>query len=544
MVTKTEIRDYIIQAAKTRGINPTTALKVYRGEGAIASLSDGMQSFVKKNGVRETSYGPYQLKIGGGLGDKFIKKTGLDLKDIKTYKQQVDFALDYAAKNGWTSWYGAKANGVAKWDGLATAKATGITANDSTQVAGAGNVPMPRLRPGDTAIASDSTGSAKDSSKATAAIFNFLGKQDPTQVSNALAFTGYSKPQMSPAQEEIARAGISDIARRMGIDYAAKVAPDLYSAVATRIDANGKYIERGPKSGTIASDATGFPGVAKVFDSLNSTPAAATTTATKSVPTTNLVKTSDVNIQHPFDNSQAPTFAKMGGENTDLQTLARAMLQGTVDYAGPESGKEPSTAGTLVPSQRANQMLLAAAPLSLSLPGVPALSSESFVKPAVVATPAIPSASGVTQTSSDALTRIKELIASPAITPAEAAPKLTLSQGVVPMPTLRPAQIAAPIPANPNLTLMKELGPQINQPLPTAAVPVVTPATNVIATPARAAQPKATQAATAATPAEKKQATDPVSSFFSGLGSLFSGIGNTVNGTAIGKALFGGQSVD
>ena len=97
-----EVKDYITQAAIKRGIPPEDALKTWEGEGKGA-----WQSNFVKNGKREPSYGPYQLYKGGGLGNEFQNKTGLDPADPANWRQGVDFALDTAKKEGWRQWYGA-----------------------------------------------------------------------------------------------------------------------------------------------------------------------------------------------------------------------------------------------------------------------------------------------------------------------------------------------------------------------------------------------------------------------------------------------------
>jgi hypothetical protein len=119
-----DIEQYIQQAAQRRGIDPSIAVKVAKSEG----LAPGVwQSNVVKNGRRETSYGPFQLLVGGGLGDKFKQTTGLDPSDPTSAYQQVDFALDEAAQGGWGPWYGAAKVGVGRWDGLKGAKPLGVT---------------------------------------------------------------------------------------------------------------------------------------------------------------------------------------------------------------------------------------------------------------------------------------------------------------------------------------------------------------------------------------------------------------------------------
>ena len=114
------VEQYIRSAAVKRGIDPDIAVRVARSEG----LGPGVwQSNYHKNGKRETSYGPYQLLVGGGLGDKFTRKYGKSPSDPSTVYQQVDFALDEAAAGGWSPWYGAAKVGVGNWDGLRGAKA-------------------------------------------------------------------------------------------------------------------------------------------------------------------------------------------------------------------------------------------------------------------------------------------------------------------------------------------------------------------------------------------------------------------------------------
>ena len=154
--SKAQLEQYIRQAARERGIDPDIAVKVARSEGLSASAADGWQSNYKKDGIREPSYGPFQLLVGGkgtgfptGLGNLFKSATGLDPKDPKTVYQQIDFALDRAAQSGWGAWYGAAKVGVDKWDGLRNATPRGIS-DGPTNLANA-EIPIPTARPGDTA---------------------------------------------------------------------------------------------------------------------------------------------------------------------------------------------------------------------------------------------------------------------------------------------------------------------------------------------------------------------------------------------------------
>lgn len=112
----TEIGAYIRDAAIKRGIDPDIALRVAKSEGGIDSWN--LQSNYVKNGVREDSWGPFQLYKGGGLGNKFMAKTGLDPALAANGPAGVDFALDEAKKSGWGAWYGAGKAGIGNWEGI------------------------------------------------------------------------------------------------------------------------------------------------------------------------------------------------------------------------------------------------------------------------------------------------------------------------------------------------------------------------------------------------------------------------------------------
>ncbi len=137
------LASYIQEAASARGIDPNVALRVARSEG----LAPGVwQSNVVKNGRRETSYGPFQLLVGGGLGDKFQKLYGKSPADPSTVYDQIDFALDEAATGGWGPWYGAAKVGVGNRTGLERARALGVSRTD-TRTSGAPNARVASLDP-------------------------------------------------------------------------------------------------------------------------------------------------------------------------------------------------------------------------------------------------------------------------------------------------------------------------------------------------------------------------------------------------------------
>lgn len=105
-------RAYIIEAAKRQGIDPAVALKVWENEGKGAWQSNLRGGAY---GKREPSYGPYQLLRGGGdtgYGPGLGNEAPFDVSDPSTWRQNVDYALGYAKKNGWGPWAGAKAAGI------------------------------------------------------------------------------------------------------------------------------------------------------------------------------------------------------------------------------------------------------------------------------------------------------------------------------------------------------------------------------------------------------------------------------------------------
>jgi hypothetical protein len=137
-----QITQYIQEAARKRGIDPNVALKVAQSEG----LGQDWQSNVVKNGVREPSYGDFQLYTGGGMGNDFEKATGLKASDPNNRLPMIDYALDQAREKGWTPWYGAKRVGI-------TGK-MGIGAVPHTQPASGIPSPTPERQRFDTLVAS------------------------------------------------------------------------------------------------------------------------------------------------------------------------------------------------------------------------------------------------------------------------------------------------------------------------------------------------------------------------------------------------------
>lgn len=97
------IEQYIRQGAVARGIDPDYAVRVANTEGGVGGF---------KKGDGGLSGGPFQLYTGGGLGNSFMKDTGLDpLEPANVYKT-IDYSLDYAAARGGrfdpNVWHGAR----------------------------------------------------------------------------------------------------------------------------------------------------------------------------------------------------------------------------------------------------------------------------------------------------------------------------------------------------------------------------------------------------------------------------------------------------
>jgi hypothetical protein len=117
-----DVSDYIRQGAIARGMDPNIVLRVAGHEG----LNVFDPSKPDQGGDEGSSFGPFQLHYAGrsksmpnpGLGDEFTKATGLHASDPSTWKQQIDFSLDWARKHGWSPWMGAKAEGITGMMGI------------------------------------------------------------------------------------------------------------------------------------------------------------------------------------------------------------------------------------------------------------------------------------------------------------------------------------------------------------------------------------------------------------------------------------------
>jgi len=124
-ISNNEIESIITREAEARGIVPSVAITVYRAEGRGSYQSTIPRSGRGSLNGREASFGPYQLYIGGGLGNEYQDQTGRDLISDNTpdgITNQIRFALDAAVTQGWRPWSGARAAGISQWQGLQGAR--------------------------------------------------------------------------------------------------------------------------------------------------------------------------------------------------------------------------------------------------------------------------------------------------------------------------------------------------------------------------------------------------------------------------------------
>ena len=113
-----EVEAFIRQTATSLKIDPDTAVAVARTEGLAPGVWQSRLPAPGGGAGREASYGPYQLYMGGGLGNAFQQQTGMDPRDPATWQHQVIFALQQAKQGGWTPWHGAANNGISRWAGI------------------------------------------------------------------------------------------------------------------------------------------------------------------------------------------------------------------------------------------------------------------------------------------------------------------------------------------------------------------------------------------------------------------------------------------
>lgn len=143
-----DLTPMITKYAQKWGINPNTALRVAKSEGGT---SGWIQSKVRgKNGRREPSFGPFQMLVGGGdtgfpegMGNQFMRETGLDVRDPRNAEAAIDFAMREASRKGWGQWYGAAKVGIGRFDGI-----KGNPSPNATLIANTAGAPPQTVRTG------------------------------------------------------------------------------------------------------------------------------------------------------------------------------------------------------------------------------------------------------------------------------------------------------------------------------------------------------------------------------------------------------------
>lgn len=87
----------IIRASAIKyGHDPDMAVRVASKEGLFDYKGDG-----------GTSFGAFQLHVGGGMGDEFVRDTGLDPSDPKNEAAMIDYSMKHLDRTGWQPYHGA-----------------------------------------------------------------------------------------------------------------------------------------------------------------------------------------------------------------------------------------------------------------------------------------------------------------------------------------------------------------------------------------------------------------------------------------------------
>ena len=143
-----DVDDYTRSVATKWGIDPDVASKILAQESSYGQA--------RKPGDNGTSFGPFQLHFapdGRAMGDDFRRDTGLDPRDPKTWKDQVDYAMKRAAMGGWAPWTTTMNKlGLNQWSGITTNRRVAGQLGPTRQtpspgVASAAAMPIPAQLP-------------------------------------------------------------------------------------------------------------------------------------------------------------------------------------------------------------------------------------------------------------------------------------------------------------------------------------------------------------------------------------------------------------
>lgn len=124
---------YILEGGRRRGIDPGLLQRVINGEGGFRDPVR-QSEVINKAGLREPSYGPFQMLVGGegtgfpaGLGNDALA-VGIDPRNPEHAQRAADFALDTIARDGWGRWNAAKKLGITGMEGI---DGRGVTLNST-----------------------------------------------------------------------------------------------------------------------------------------------------------------------------------------------------------------------------------------------------------------------------------------------------------------------------------------------------------------------------------------------------------------------------
>jgi hypothetical protein len=114
-VSAKQVDDYTREVAQKYHIDPDVASKFLAQESSYGQA--------RKPGDDGTSFGPFQLHFaadGKAMGNDFYNATGLDPRDPKTWKDQIDYAMLRAANEGWSPGWTTtmKKLGMNQWSGI------------------------------------------------------------------------------------------------------------------------------------------------------------------------------------------------------------------------------------------------------------------------------------------------------------------------------------------------------------------------------------------------------------------------------------------